>query len=350
MQWADAARGMAIVLVVLLHVSKHAVDAGSAGWWLDLCDMLQTVRMPLFFTVAGVFAASWVGNERSWPDVLRSKVLLFAWVYAVWVLVRFVWTLVLAPVSEPVPLSELALLVVWPDGPGWFVVALALMFVIAKALNRLPSAPIIAVASVVSIVFLADVVRVDHTWDGLAQYTVFFLLGVVLRRYALEVDERMPGWAITVVPLAWAGLYLAFASVELETAPVVGFLLCLAGVAAGVCVALRLQSSAALRALGRGTLPVYMTHQMLVVTAVTWTSAVFAFDRNVVLEVGAPLLITLALVPVTYAFGRVAPSLGLGWLFATPRRLERLAGAPAPARRRELEPGLVWVSGAPRPG
>jgi uncharacterized membrane protein YcfT len=327
---------MAISLVVLLHVSKRAVDAGSATWWLDLCDLLQTMRMPLFFTVAGVFAASWVSSTRSWSSLLRSKVLLFAWVYAVWVLVRFVWVVVIPPARDPVPLSELALRILWPDGPGWFVVALAVVFVLARAVDGLPRGPVVAVACVTSVVFLAGWVHVDNlVWDGVGTYTAFFLLGVVLRRHALEVGERIPGWALTAVPLAWAGLYVALAAADLESAPVMAFLLRLAGVAAGVCLALLLQDSAALRALGRGTLPVYMAHQMLVVSAVAWLSAAVAFDRHALLAVGAPLLITALLVPATFALGRVAPRWGLGWLFATPAWLERLAGAPQPAPRPE---------------
>jgi hypothetical protein len=222
------------------------------------------------------------------------------------------------------------------------VVALAGMFVVARAANRLPPGPVLAVACVTSVVFLAGWVRLDNlVWDGVGTYTAFFLLGVVLRRHALEVGERIPGWALTAVPLAWAGLYVALAVAGLESAPVVAFVLRLAGVAAGVCLALLLQESAALRALGRGTLPVYMAHQMLVVTAVAWLSAALAFDRHAFLAVGAPLLITAALVPATFALGRVAPRWGLGWLFATPAWLERLAGAPRPVLRPEPAPSTV---------
>ena len=332
-QWVDAARGMAIALVVLHHASKRSVVAGSADWWLDVTNMLQTVRMPLFFAVAGVFAASWVSEQRSWASMLRSKVLLFGWVYAVWVLVRFSWFLLVpTPGQDAGSPGDVALRLVQPEGAGWFIVALALMFVVAKAVHGAPPALVVGGASLVSIAFLAGWVHAGNAiWDGLGAYTAFFLLGVTLREQVLAVAGRTPAWVTAAVPVVWAVAYLALATADLETAPVVGFVLRLAGVAAGVAVALRLQHWAWLRALGRGTLPVYLAHQLLVISLVAWLSAAFAFGDHVVLAVGAPLVLAAGLLAVTYPLGRLAPRLGLAWLFTTPRWLERAAGAPAPA-------------------
>ena len=334
--WADAARGLAIALVVLHHAAKRSVAVGSADWWLTLTEMLATVRMPLFFAVAGVFAATWVSDRRTWPELLRTKVLLFAWVYLLWIVVRYLWFLALPPVHGPsMTLSDIALRVVWPSG-GWFIVALALMFVLARAVRRLPTLAVLTSASVVSIAFLAGWVGFGNpAWDGLGSYTFFFLLGIAARDRLLGSVARVPLGVAAFVPVAWVVLYLGCAEAGLETAPVVGFALRLAGIAAGVCVALLLQRWSALRALGRGTLPVYLFHQLLVVTAVGWLASRYAFERVPLLEHGAPVLLAGALIVVTFWCGRLAPRLGLGWLFATPRWLLRLTGAGADAHRPE---------------
>lgn len=329
MEWVDAARGIAIALVVLLHASKRTTAAGSAGWWVDLSDMLATMRMPLFFAVAGLFAATWVGPGRSWPSMLRAKVLLFAWVYAVWVLVRFVWFQVFPGAGGS--FADAVRRLVEPAGAGWFVVALAVMFVVAKAVHAAPAHRVVAVAALSSIVCLAGWVRFGNpVWDGVGEYTVFFLLGVTLRERVLALSRSVPAWVTLAVPAGWALLYLGLAAGGLESAPVVGFLLRLAGVAAGVGLALRVQRWAWLRALGRGTLPVYLGHQLLVISVAGWLATAVTLDRHPLLAHTVPLLLTVALVAVTYAFGRVAPRIGLGWLFATPRWLEQRAGAPAP--------------------
>lgn len=326
-QWADAARGLAIALVVLHHTAKRSAVAGSADWWLTLTEVLQTVRMPLFFAVAGLFAATWVNGQRSWPALLRSKVLLFAWVYVLWLALRFVWTAAVPGGREPQTLTDLAWRLVLP-GTGWFIVALAAMFVIARATRRVPTPLVLLTASVVSIVFLADGVRLgNQTWDGVGTYAVFFLVGVTLRGHILVLAERVPRWATVLVPLAWAGTYAALAAAGLQEAPVVGFLLRLLGIAAGISVALLVQHRSWLRALGRRTLPVYMTHQLLIVSLVSAVAAVASFDTNLVLHQAGPLLLAVLLVALTYGVGVLAPRIGLGWLFATPAWLDRLSGA-----------------------
>lgn len=333
MLWADAARGMAIALVVLHHAARRSVVAGSADWWLVVTNLLQTVRMPLLFTVAGIFAATWVSGRRSWPDLLRSKVLLFVWVYAVWLLLRsgvLAWVPGNAGAQD---LEELAWRLLLP-GAGWFVVALAAMFVLARLTRWVPTVLLLAAASAVSIVFLSgDVDTGSQAWNGLGTYTVFFLAGVALRAHVHTVADRVPRWAVLLVPVVWASAYAALAIAGLADDPVVGFLLRVAGVAAGVCVALVLQRWGALRTLGQRTLPVYMTHQVLIVPAVLLLSGVAAFDEHPVLHHGAPLLLGLALLALSYGFGRLAPRIGLGWLFATPRWLLRLTGAGRAAAR-----------------
>ena len=328
MLWADAARGLAIALVVLHHASRRSVVAGSADGWLAVTDLLETVRMPLLFLVAGLFAVPWVDGRRSWSALLRTKVLLLVWVYVLWLGLGFVVNSTLPGKDPPAP-AELAWRLVLP-GTGWFIVALAVMFVVARAVRRLPTPLVLAVTAAISTVFLAEWVRPgSQAWEGLGKYAVFFLAGVLLRAPVLRLAGHAPRWVPLAILPGWLGAYALLASAGLQEAPVVGFLLRLAGVAAGISVALLLQHHAGLRALGRGTLPVYMTHQLLIVPAVTALGAVAAFDTGP-LHLGAPLLLTAVLLPVTYGVGVLAPRVGLGWLFETPRWLLRLTGAPAP--------------------
>ena len=334
-EWVDAARGMAIALVVVHHAAKRSVVAGSADWWVDLTEMLATVRMPLFFLVAGLFAARWASDRTSWPTLLRGKVLLFAWVYVVWLVLRWAWFVALPSGKESMPFADLVTRVAWPAG-GWFIYALAIMFVIARLVHALPTPLVLVATAGVSIAFLADWVGVgNQAWDGLGTYTFFFLLGIKARTHVLRLSESVPRAVLVLVPVAWAALYLLCVGHDLETAPGVGFALRVAGITAGVCVALLLQHRSGLRALGRGTLPIYLTHQLLVVTVVSALGSVAAFDQHAVLTYGAPLLIGVTLLVLTYWLGRLAPRLGLGWLFATPRWLDRLAGgAPRPLETR----------------
>lgn len=83
-QWVDAARGIAIILVVLHHSIQGALDADIASDnWSVVTEFVRTMRMPLFFACAGIFAGKWI-RTKTWGEMLRSKVLLLMWVYLLW--------------------------------------------------------------------------------------------------------------------------------------------------------------------------------------------------------------------------------------------------------------------------
>src|SRR5690606_5935605 len=86
--WVDVAKGGAIVLVVLFHAALFLDDVGLAWLWPRAGTALDTFRMPLFFSTAGLFAAKTLALDLR--TVLRRRVARLVWVYVLWSLV---WTL-----------------------------------------------------------------------------------------------------------------------------------------------------------------------------------------------------------------------------------------------------------------
>src|SRR5258705_13881892 len=88
--WADTAKGVCILLVVLWHViMKHYLKVDwrhlpvpIPGAWGILGDQLLTLRMPLFFTVSGMFAVG--AYHRKWHVVARSRIAKFLYLYLLW--------------------------------------------------------------------------------------------------------------------------------------------------------------------------------------------------------------------------------------------------------------------------
>src|SRR5450755_3715567 len=81
--WMDAGRGLAIVLVVLLHSEEWLGTAGvNLGWWPTIDAVASDLRMPLFFTISGLLATKWV--TAGWPRLLSGKVTMLVWVYLAW--------------------------------------------------------------------------------------------------------------------------------------------------------------------------------------------------------------------------------------------------------------------------
>lgn len=98
LRWPDAARGLAILLVVVLHATRALGDLDLSGAWGTVLAgwdrvnaALGAMRMPLFFAVAGLFAREWVRGP--WRALLASKVALFVWLLLLWPFVRALYWL-----------------------------------------------------------------------------------------------------------------------------------------------------------------------------------------------------------------------------------------------------------------
>ncbi|MDG4793191.1 acyltransferase [Micromonospora sp. WMMD1082] len=150
--WADVAKGGCILLVLLWHVIMKdylqfdwRLDLPVAGAWGTLGELLP-MRMPLFFTISGMFAAHAV--RRPWRSVGRPRIARFLYLYGVWLLIH---TAVLAlapdfPTDRATSPGELlAQLTVTPSNL-WYLSALALYFVLAKALRRVHPAVLLGAA------------------------------------------------------------------------------------------------------------------------------------------------------------------------------------------------------------
>ena len=64
--WVDLTKGLTILLVVVMH-SINGVEKylGSEGWMHPILTYATPFRMPVFFAVAGLFAARAIVKE--WP-------------------------------------------------------------------------------------------------------------------------------------------------------------------------------------------------------------------------------------------------------------------------------------------
>ena len=272
--WVDAAKGLAILLVVLTHAYSYTVTLGvESEFWTITNRVLSLLRMPLFFMLAGIFAASWI--RRTWGELLRNKVMLLMWVYVVWVLIRFAFFSFVPNLVAPNEASSfLGLIVqaVWSSMPTWFLYALALFFVGAKLLRSIPVWLQLAVTGLVSAVFMADIITLPSSlWTGLFEYFVFFLAGVhgsALMRSAMDTRK---GQALTVVWIpVW--LTLAVSAVVWDWRNVIGvsFVIAVMALPAGMGLGFLLSWSAGLCYLGRNTMQIYLAHTLFQAGIAIW--------------------------------------------------------------------------------
>jgi uncharacterized membrane protein YcfT len=325
-QWVDVAKGVAIFLVAV----HHAVLFLTAHDWLPeavprLNDYLGTFRMPLFFLASGLFAAGTL--RSSWAVVMRKRVLFFAWLYLVWLLVRFGFFALVPNPTLPGegrrPLDLLVGLVV-PSTGLWFIYALAIFSIAAKALWRVPVVAQLVGASILSALAGGRVLSIeDFAWRNMAMYLVFFLAGCHLAGGVKAAAAAVtPSRAIALV-VVWLLALGGAATSDLLRVPGVLLVVSVLAVAAGVAVSTRLTDRVVgrqLRRLGQRTIDVYLPHVMII-GGMTWLIA--ATGVEVPPRVGALLVPVLAVAAVLLSL-LVSSGLqraGAMWLFSLPGRL-----------------------------
>ncbi|RLP88469.1 acyltransferase [Micromonospora sp. BL4] len=337
-EWADAAKGVCIILVVLWHVVVKDylqidwhIGVPVPGLWGTVGEQFLPLRMPLFFTISGVFAANAV--QRPWRVVARSRIAGFLYLYAVWLLIH---TAILAAVPDfptdratSVP-GLLEQLTVTPSNL-WYLYALALYFTIAKVVRRAPRVLVLAPAATLSAVAAAGLLATPGNRAGLYQNLIFFLAGLYLRprieRWAPTATGRRLALTSGAYVLALAAMAAAGAQRWFGVWPVVSVV----AVAFGITAAARLGRwpalSTRLATLGRSTLPIYVIHMpVLALLHRLLLGPVSGLDQvgQGLLVLSYPIVLTGLVIGASLAIHRGLLAVHARWLFALPehRRVE----------------------------
>ncbi len=320
--WVDIAKGVAILLVVLNHAALLGVQSGIADpRWLEWNTMLAASRMPLFFFASGLFAGSVV--QRPWGKLWSSRLALLVWMFLLWTVIRFTYFTVMPMEARPIENSVLYLVLspLWPTSGLWFLFALVLFFVITKLTLRFPRWLMLAGATVLSLAFLSVAGVGNIGYNGMARYYLFFLLGMYFKDWVLRSNSRtrpaLTAVALLVLIAATAAVY----TWRLAEVPGVMVALGLVAVTAGSLFARILAATPLKRPLlylGGHTLPVYVTHVILVAVAWVIIGAVFG-EVGGILAITIPLILVVIIAPISLLLERsVRDAPVLRYLFAVP--------------------------------
>ena len=192
--WVDYAKGICIILVVMMH-STLGVEkaAGELSWLNGFVEWARPFRMPDFFLISGLFLASRI--DRPWRQYLDTKLVHFAYFYILWMTIQFgmkCWGLYTSE-GALATFQAYALGFVQPYGTLWFIYLLAIFFVVTKLLRPLPPLLVFAMGCVL------QMAAIDTGWlviDEFANRFVYFFTGYWLAKhvfaYAREVSSLNP--------------------------------------------------------------------------------------------------------------------------------------------------------------
>src|SRR6201987_2944454 len=186
--WVDFAKGICIVMVVMMHsVLGVELAAGRTGFMHAVVMFAKPFRMPDFFLISGLFLALVI--DRDWRTYLDRKVVHFAYFYVLWVTIQFGF--------KPPGFAaehgwahvghEYLLSFIEPFGTLWFIYLLPIFFIVIKLTRRVPAILIFGIA------VLLESAHVATGWTAIDEFCarfVYIYSGYILADYVFALSDR----------------------------------------------------------------------------------------------------------------------------------------------------------------
>ncbi len=269
--WVDFAKGLCIAAVVALWV--HRTMDTQAGWLGYFVAFAKPFRMPDFFLISGLFLSRVI--DRPWKSYLDTKVVHYAYFLVLWTLIIIpgLWLLKGSwPHDVGMALRELAFGLYKPVAMLWFLMMLAVYFVVTRLLRHVSWKIVLPVSALMMMFpFHTGIYPLD--WFG--EYFVFFYAGhkfserfFQLADWTLE-HPRLASVLIAVWAVFNAVVIKLGAANHLWALLVLGFL----GVSALVMLSALLSRWPSMRwlnRLGQNSIVVYLGFYLIMVALVDW--------------------------------------------------------------------------------
>jgi uncharacterized membrane protein YcfT len=315
--WVDYAKGICIVMVVMMHsVLGVEAAAGQTGFMHLLVAFAKPFRMPDFFLISGLFLS--VVIDRDWRTYLDRKVVHFGYFYLLWVTIQFGFK---APVfAAESGWGHVGMLYlesfIEPFGTLWFIYLLPVFFVVTKATRKMP--PLL----IWGILALLESAHFATGWTVIDEFCarfVYFYSGYLFADYVFALSDRArtrPSLALAG-SAAWALINGGLVASGYSEWPLVSLLLGLSGACAIVTTGTLLARAHwldFLRFCGEHSIVIYLAFFLpMAATRTLLLKAGFIHDIGTV-----SLIVTVAGVVGALALWRIALAAGADFLFERP--------------------------------
>ncbi len=315
--WVDYAKGICIVMVVMMHsVLGVELAAGKTGFMHVLVAFAKPFRMPDFFLISGLFLSLVI--DRDWRTYLDRKVVHFAYFYVVWVTIQFGFK---APAfAAETSWRDAGLLYlesfIEPFGTLWFIYLLPVFFVVTKLTRRIPAPAIWLVAAAL------ETARVTTGWTAIDEFCarfVYFYSGYLFAPYVFALSDRARNHpALALAALAgWAMVNAGLVASGVSDWKLVSLLLGFAGACAIIAIGTllaRAHRGNFLRFCGEHSIVIYLA--FFLPMAATRT---LLLRTGIIPDIGAvSLIVTVVGVIGALAIWQLALRLGGNFLFERP--------------------------------
>jgi uncharacterized membrane protein YcfT len=315
--WVDYAKGICIVMVVMMHsVLGVEAAAGQTGFMHLIVAFAKPFRMPDFFLISGLFLS--VVIDRDWRLYLDRKVVHFGYFYLLWVTIQFGFK---APsFAAETSWAHVGLLYlesfIEPFGTLWFIYLLPVFFVVTKAARNVPPLAIWLVAVALEMTHIAT------GWTVIDEFCarfVYFYSGYWFAEYVFAMSDRArarPRLALAGLAL-WALIDGSLVYFGCSEWPLISLGLGLAGACAIVILGTllaRAQWLTFLRFCGEHSIVIYLAFFLpMASTRTLLLRAGWIHDIGTI-----SLIVTIVGVVGALALWRIALAVGANFLFDRP--------------------------------
>jgi uncharacterized membrane protein YcfT len=260
--WVDYAKGICIILVVMMHSTLGVEKAvGHTGMLSAFIEWARPFRMPDFFLISGLFLSRRI--NAAWRPYLDSKVIHFAYFYILWMTIQFVLKTPAYMADDGLigVVKAYALGFIEPFGTLWFIYILAVFFVVTKLSKNIPPALVFVAAA------LLEILPIHTNWlliDEFAARYVYFFAGYWLAPKVFEsaniLFTRNP-LAVVSMLFIWATGHSTVMAQGIANWPVVSLGLGFAGASAVIAastLAARSNTVPWLRYFGANSIVIYL--------------------------------------------------------------------------------------------
>jgi len=276
-EWVDAAKGIAIVLVVQFHAYFILADAGLPTTFGRIAGLLVPFRMPLFFFTAGLFALG--ALRMPLTRLLKSRVIRLVWLYILWISIWVVASVVFPAefgAQENNSIISLASMMIRPHSSLWFLYALAIYFIAGWLVLRIPTSLQLAVTLTPAILFGAAIIDTgSDPLNKIGSYFIWFFLAARFGPSLMVLVIHAKWWQVPMWAVGFGLAALIWAS-GLRWLPGFGLTTSALAIAFGATLSaqlVRLRAFDWLPALGKRTLAIYVAHYYIMVGVFTAMSA-----------------------------------------------------------------------------
>lgn len=205
-EWVDIAKGICIIMVVMVHSTLGVEEAaGAEGWMHAVVAFARPFRMPDFFLISGLFLGLVI--DRPWRRFVDRKVVHFAYFYFLWLTIQFAFK---APgMAQQHGVVHAFEAYLWsfvdPFGTLWFIYLLPVMFIVTRLVRWVPPLVVLAAAA------LLEALPVETGWmviDEFASRYVYFFFGYFAAGHIFAFSrwvQTNPLASLTILA-AWAPL------------------------------------------------------------------------------------------------------------------------------------------------